>query len=820
MQRPAIESTDLLLLSRLQQNATPDLAALARDLGMPEQILKQRLQFFEQQGWLRGFFLTLSPKPLGLDVTAFVFLYCKDSSLLDEVSALALMEDSIQECHAMSGEWTHLLKIRTPNLTTLEGFLRRLQEWPGIQRTQCQIALATSKETSLLPLSQEASKKPTPSKTPEPPTKGAPQPSSQQHTTPPTPSTTRSLAAESSSRPSATSPKTPTSRQEQPQSVASSAPPSAAPTAPLARSSAQLPAVPAPPVSRSSAQLPALPPLSVSTNALPPLPPLSSPQQTPPAMLAALPPSQPEPLALKENQDAALDPVLSVSAAVDILLPSIDVDILSSPSLSTPSITPSQSALSSPSAPSTSQTSLPSAPSTSQTSLLSVPSKEPEKAVGEQAEEKAEDPKAVTDRLAALKRKRQLAQEGLLPPSASASSSQAALEHVKTAVAVEAVRPPVDTTKTRVVAAAKSDLDATQVGSAPSASSEPRATERAISGASVESAAFRVDGTEFAEHSLESQIAALPSAHPSAEEDEPATLVSRLASPSKAKADAESPSETRQDLPSVDSTHPGLRVEALVDRYWLNRTLSDEEKQDSDPAFEELVETLETEELQMFEVLSTVKRMFWSPLRDLARGCSNENIIAFLHSVDVAPIRMAIRETAQEVVEAMADIYAQKLDEIADERNLDASIRVQYILDSERRERILGDIRNPFREFVERLERLDQARDEVLMLLNDQISAQLNKQRIMLSPSLLEYTQRVEEARGIEGAWQLWCDALKQGMALYTEEAPEETEQLLQSMEQFISQFEPTYGAILNRILEIWTDKLIPPLEALRSSAS
>ncbi len=228
-----------------------------------------------------------------------------------------------------------------------------------------------------------------------------------------------------------------------------------------------------------------------------------------------------------------------------------------------------------------------------------------------------------------------------------------------------------------------------------------------------------------------------------------------------------------------------------------------------------MIESLEVDELRMVEVLSAVKRMFWSKLRDLSSQCSNENVIAFLHSLDLSPIRMTLRETAQQVVEEIAEVYAQKLDEIADARQLDVASRVPYILDPERRDRIASDIRTPFREFVERLERLDQARDSMLLLLNDQISAQLSRQKPLLSASLLHKLQRAEEPRSIETAWALWLEALKRAMTLYQAEAPEETAQMVLALEQFISQFEPTYSAILNRILEIWTDKLLPPLEAL-----
>ncbi len=321
--------------------------------------------------------------------------------------------------------------------------------------------------------------------------------------------------------------------------------------------------------------------------------------------------------------------------------------------------------------------------------------------------------------------------------------------------------------------------------------------------------------------SLDEQIASLPSAFGSdANEHEPSTLIA----PAPVLPPQEPSSETRQDLSSVevplhssvDSTNPGLFLESTGQDVWLGQWIGEESQwSDEDPTFEVMIETLEVDELRMVEVLSAVKQMFWSKLRDLSRQCSNENVIAFLHSLDLSSIRMAIRETAQEVAEEIGEVYAQKLDELADARQLDMASRMKYILEQEHRDRIAGDIRTPFREFVERLERLDQARDSMLFLLNDQISAQLSRQKPLLSNALLEKLNQAEEPRGIELAWGLWLEALKRAMALYQAEAPEETAQLSLALEQFISQFDPTYSAILNRILEIWTDKLLPPLEAL-----
>jgi len=354
----------------------------------------------------------------------------------------------------------------------------------------------------------------------------------------------------------------------------------------------------------------------------------------------------------------------------------------------------------------------------------------------------------------------------------------------------------------------------------------PIVSQSSLPSASPSTQSAEIGGVSISAHSqgsvsMDDQIASLPSAFANeAGDHEPSTLVA----PAPALPPHESPSETRQDLssieppplPSVDSTNPGVLLSSVDASAWLTQGPTEPNAwTDEDPTFEVMIETLEVDELRMVEVLSAVKRMFWSKLRDLSSQCSNENVIAFLHSLDLSPIRMTLRETAQQVVDEIAEVYAQKLDEIADARQLDLASRVPYILDQERRDRITSDIRTPFREFVERLERLDQARDGMLLLLNDQISAQLSRQKPLLSASLLHKLQRVEEPRSIETAWALWLEALKRAMTLYQAEAPDETTQIVLALEQFISQFEPTYSAILNRILEIWTDKLLPPLEAL-----
>ena len=56
------------------------------------------------------------------------------------------------ECHSVTGQGSHLLKIRAENTAALERLLAEIQAWPGVQWTTTSIVLSTLKETSALPL--------------------------------------------------------------------------------------------------------------------------------------------------------------------------------------------------------------------------------------------------------------------------------------------------------------------------------------------------------------------------------------------------------------------------------------------------------------------------------------------------------------------------------------------------------------------------------------------------------------------------------------------------------------------------------------------
>jgi Lrp/AsnC family leucine-responsive transcriptional regulator len=59
----------------------------------------------------------------------------------------------VLECHAVSGPWTLLLKLRVAGLAELDGFMaEQIRRRAGVERTETVLALATAKETAILPV--------------------------------------------------------------------------------------------------------------------------------------------------------------------------------------------------------------------------------------------------------------------------------------------------------------------------------------------------------------------------------------------------------------------------------------------------------------------------------------------------------------------------------------------------------------------------------------------------------------------------------------------------------------------------------------------
>lgn len=142
-----MDEIDVKLLEILQKNGRTRRNDLADQVGLSLPSVSERLRKLEESGVITGYFAKVDPKIAGKDITAFIIVYVDSSKHYNQFIEHAHSTDDILECHAITGEGSHLLKIRTENTLTLEKLLAKIQSWPGVTGTLTSIVLSTTKET-------------------------------------------------------------------------------------------------------------------------------------------------------------------------------------------------------------------------------------------------------------------------------------------------------------------------------------------------------------------------------------------------------------------------------------------------------------------------------------------------------------------------------------------------------------------------------------------------------------------------------------------------------------------------------------------------
>ncbi len=140
------------ILTLLQEHGRTAQNDLARAVGLSAPAVAERLRKLEERGIIRHFTVVLDPKKLGRDVTAFIAVGINGSQFYPEFLEHVLAGPEILECHSVTGQGSHLLKVRTESTSGLERFLAEVQSWPGVQWTTSSIVLSTIKETTRLEL--------------------------------------------------------------------------------------------------------------------------------------------------------------------------------------------------------------------------------------------------------------------------------------------------------------------------------------------------------------------------------------------------------------------------------------------------------------------------------------------------------------------------------------------------------------------------------------------------------------------------------------------------------------------------------------------
>ncbi len=124
---------------------------LAEAVGLSIPSVSERLEKLEKRGIIKGYTLLVDEKKLGYDITSFIRVRMESSKYYENFSKHVIKEDEVLECYSITGEGSHMLKVKTKNTGSLENLLARIQSWSGVASTETSFVLSIIKEKVNLP---------------------------------------------------------------------------------------------------------------------------------------------------------------------------------------------------------------------------------------------------------------------------------------------------------------------------------------------------------------------------------------------------------------------------------------------------------------------------------------------------------------------------------------------------------------------------------------------------------------------------------------------------------------------------------------------
>lgn len=145
-----VDEIDVKILALLQANGRMKRNRIAEEVGLSVPSVSERMRKLEERGVLAGYHAVVDGKRLHIDITAFIRVMVDGSNNYGAFVERAAQLDEVLEVHSITGEGSHILKVRTRTTTTLERLLSEVQSWPGVHGTSTSIVLSTYKETRTL----------------------------------------------------------------------------------------------------------------------------------------------------------------------------------------------------------------------------------------------------------------------------------------------------------------------------------------------------------------------------------------------------------------------------------------------------------------------------------------------------------------------------------------------------------------------------------------------------------------------------------------------------------------------------------------------
>jgi Lrp/AsnC family leucine-responsive transcriptional regulator len=146
-----MDNIDRKLLQLIQTQGRASYAELGADVELSVSAVNERLKKLQNQKIILGWGAAVNAKAVGVDVLAFINVLIDRPEYERNFKEAISMVPEIQECHAVTGEWSYLLKIRAKTTAHLEALINKeIKAMAGIARTQTLLVLSSVKESAIV----------------------------------------------------------------------------------------------------------------------------------------------------------------------------------------------------------------------------------------------------------------------------------------------------------------------------------------------------------------------------------------------------------------------------------------------------------------------------------------------------------------------------------------------------------------------------------------------------------------------------------------------------------------------------------------------
>ena len=150
-----LDETDRALLQLLGEDARVSHRQLARELGIAQGTVSNRVRRLEEEGVIEGYRVALNAGQLGWTLTIMAGLRIQKGRMIDVQQRIAA-DPRVFAVYDVTGDWDSIVLARVKDRADLDNLTKTVFTLDGVSRSYTHVVLNTVKEDAFPSLSKDA----------------------------------------------------------------------------------------------------------------------------------------------------------------------------------------------------------------------------------------------------------------------------------------------------------------------------------------------------------------------------------------------------------------------------------------------------------------------------------------------------------------------------------------------------------------------------------------------------------------------------------------------------------------------------------------